>query len=286
MVPWLCLFPAAALVVTWNYLPLIRGTQIAFQDYQIFLKSTYVGLDNFANVLFDPAFWNSILATLHFAAWTLTLGFLAPILLAYMLHLIPRYKLIYRTLYYLPAVISGTAVFFLWKELFDADGILNRVLRFAGIEAASSWPENPHLAMLSCILPGIWAGTGPGCLIYLAALKTIPEEQFEAAEIDGAGFWSKTINVVYPGLKSLIIINFIGAVTAAFHGATNVLIMTGGGPNGITEVSSLLIFYEAFARLRFGPATAMAWIIGSMLVGFTVLQLRRLSRMEFSTAAK
>lgn len=286
MTPWLCLFPAFALVLTWNYLPLIRGTQIAFQDYQIFLKSSFVGLDNFANVLFDPAFWNSILATMHFAAWTLTLGFLAPILLAYMLHLIPRYKLIYRTLYYLPAVISGTAVFFLWKELFDADGILNRVLRFTGIEVASSWPENPHLAMLSCIIPGIWAGTGPGCLIYLAALKTIPEEQFEAAEIDGAGFLSKTMNVVYPGLKSLILINFIGAVTAAFHGATNVLIMTGGGPNGITEVSSLLIFYEAFARLRFGPATAMAWIIGSMLVGFTVLQLRRLSRMEFSTAAK
>ncbi|HRJ72715.1 MAG TPA: sugar ABC transporter permease, partial [Terrimicrobiaceae bacterium] len=138
--------------------------------------------------------------------------------------------------------------------------------------------------MLSCVLPGIWAGAGPGCLIYLAALKTIPEEQFEAAEIDGAGFFHKTFQVVIPSLRALIFINFIGAVSAAFHGATNILIMTGGGPNGMTEVVSLKIFYEAFSRLRFGPATAMAWIMGSLLVGFTVIQLKRLSQMEFKTS--
>jgi multiple sugar transport system permease protein len=84
--------------------------------------------------------------------------------------------------------------------------------------------------------------------------------------------------------KRLIVINFTGAVAASFHGATNILIMTGGGPNGATEVTSLLLFFEAFTRLRFGHATAMAWIIGSLLIGFTVLQLQRLSRMEFKTA--
>ncbi len=284
LAPWLCLLPATLLILAWSYLPLVRGTWIAFLDYQILLRSAFVGLDNFANVLFDSSFWNSLLATLHFAAWTLSLGFFAPILLAYLLHLIPKHKVLFRTLYYLPAVISGTAVFFLWKELFDVDGVLNRCLRLFGLEAAMAWPESPHLAMLACVIPGIWAGTGPGCLIYLAALKTIPEEQFEASEIDGAGFWSKTRHIVFPSLKALILINFVGAVAAAFHGATNVMIMTGGGPNGMTEVTSLKIFYEAFARLRFGPATAMAWIIGSMLVGFTVFQLRRLSRMEFKTA--
>jgi ABC-type sugar transport system permease subunit/ABC-type glycerol-3-phosphate transport system substrate-binding protein len=284
LIPWFCLLPAAGLILVWSYIPLLRGTVMAFQDYKLVLESAFIGLDNFAIVLFDRTFWNSIVATLHFAAWTLTLGFAMPILLAYALHLIPKYKILYRTVYYLPAVISGTAVFFLWRELFGMNGFLNEVLRLFGFEARRAWTEDPYLAMLSCVIPGIWAGAGPGCLIYLAALKTIPEEQFEASEIDGAGFWSKTTNIVFPGLKALIIINFIGAVSAAFHGATNILIMTGGGPNGITEVSSLLIFYEAFTRLRFGPATAMAWIIGSMLIGFTVLQLKRLSQMEFKTA--
>ncbi len=283
-VPWLCLLPALGLTLLWNYLPLARGTAIAFFDHQIVLPSTFVGLDNFANVLFDPRFWNSLLATLQFAGWTLTLGFFVPIALAYALHLIPRQKILYRTLYYLPAVISGTAVFFLWKELFNAEGILNQILRLGGFAAEHAWTEDPRLAMLSCVIPGIWAGAGPGCLIYLAALKGIPEEQFEASEIDGAGFWSKTRHIVYPSLRTLIFINFMGAVAASFHGATNILIMTGGGPNGMTEVSSLLIFFEAFARLRFGPATAMAWIIGSLLLGFTVLQLKRLSEMEFKTA--
>jgi len=284
LTPWLCLAPALLLISVWHYLPLARGTVMAFLDYQIILKSTFVGLDNFANVLFDNSFWNSLLATLHYAAWTLTIGFLMPVLLAYALHLIPRHKVLYRTLYYLPAVISGTAVFFLWRELFGMEGVLNQALRLIGFEARRAWTEDPYLAMISCVLPGIWAGAGPGCLIYLAALKTIPEEQFEAAEIDGAGFFQKTVKIIYPGLRALLGINFIGAVAAAFHGATNILVMTGGGPNGLTEVTSLLIFYEGFIRLKFGTATAMAWILGSMLIGFTVLQLKRLSQMEFKTA--
>ncbi len=284
LLPWLCLAPAMLLILVWHYLPLARGTVMAFQDYQLVLPSTFVGLDNFANVLFDHSFWRSLGATLHYAAWVLTLGFALPILLAYALHLIPKHKIFFRIVYYLPAVISTTAVFFLWRELFSVNGFLNQILRLAGFEASRSWTEDPRLAMLSCVLPMFWAGVGPGCLIYLAALKTIPVEQFEAAEIDGAGFFHKTRLIVYPGLKGLILINLTGAVAAAFHGATNILIMTGGGPNGATEVTSLLLFFEAFTRLRLGYSTAMAWIIGSMLIGVTVMQLQRLSRMEFKTA--
>ncbi len=284
LVPWFCLLPAVALILVWSYIPLIRGTVMAFQDYELVLESSFVGLDNFASALFDSTFWNSMLASFHFAAYTLTFGFLTPIFLAYALHVIPKYKILNRTVYYHPAGMSATAIFFLWRELFGIDGPLNESLRFFGFEARRAWTDDPYLAMLSCVIPGVWAGAGPGCLIYLAALKTIPEEQFEASEIDGAGFFQKTSKIVYPGLRALIFINFIGAVAASFHGATNILIMTGGGPNGITEVVSLKIFFESFARLRFGPATAMAWMLGSMLVGFTVLQLKRLSQMEFKTA--
>lgn len=281
--PWLCLLPAIVLVLAWNYIPLVRGTLLAFLDYKIILPSTFVGLDNFANVLFYEPFWKSLVATAYYAACLLTFGFLTPILLAYALFLLPRCGVFYRTIFYLPAVISGTAVFFLWRELFNVDGIFNTILRWIGFPATRAWPEDPYLAMLSCVLPSIWAGAGPGCLIYLAALKTIPAEQFEASEIDGSGFFSKTIHIVFPGLRALVVINFVGAVAAAFHGASNILIMTGGGPDGLTQVSSLLIFFEAFTSLRFGPATAMAWIIGSMLIGFTVMQLQYLSRMEFKT---
>lgn len=284
ILPWVFLVPALGLILVWSYLPVVRGTIIAFLDFNILLSSRFVGLDNFANALFDRTFWNAMVATLHYAAWTLTLGFFTPILLAYMLHIIPKQKILFRTLYYLPSVISGTAVFFLWFELFSANGVFNQLLRLVGVPAYRAWMDDPSLAMLTCILPSLWAGAGPGCLIYLAALKTVPEEQFEAAELDGAGFMGKTVHVIFPCLKMLILINFVGAVAAAFHSSSNILIMTGGGPNGATEVMSLFIFFEAFTRLRFGPATAVAWIVGSMLVGLTIIQLKRLSRMEFKTA--
>ncbi len=283
---WGLLFIPLALSFTWQYIPLARGALVALLDYQLLLKSTFVGIDNFANVIFDLRFWRSLGATFHFAFWLLTAGFATPIVLAYLLHLVPRQKMLFRTIYYLPALLSGAALFILWRQFFDANGLINEILSFFGLPFDRKWSDDPFLAMLSCVIPAVWAGAGPGCLIYLAALKTIPEEQFEAAEIDGAGFWKKTRHIVFPGLKPLIIINFVGAVSAAFQSSQNVLIMTGGGPNGATEVAALRIFYEAFMFLNFGPATAMAWILGAMLIGLTVIQLKRLSQMEFRSGGR
>lgn len=147
------------------------------------------------------------------------------------------------------------------------------------------WLQNPDTAMLSCIIPLLWAHVGPGCLLYLAALKSIPEEAYEAADIDGATFVDKVIFIVFPMLKAILVINFVGAfVSSWYNSADNILVMTGGGAG--TEVAALHIFYKAFTYLKFGPATAMAWILGLMLVGFTVYQLRVLTRMEFKTVKK
>jgi multiple sugar transport system permease protein len=130
---------------------------------------------------------------------------------------------------------------------------------------------------------------GPGCLIYLAALKTVPDELYEAADIDGAGIRRKIFNIALPSIRTLVAINFIGAVIGAVRGASAfVLAMTGGGPfgehGGATEVVGLKIFYTTFGQLQFGIGAAMAWVLGSMLIGFTVFQLQRLSRIEFRTA--
>jgi multiple sugar transport system permease protein len=139
--------------------------------------------------------------------------------------------------------------------------------------------------MISCVIPMVWAGMGPGCLIYLAALKGIPDDYYEAADIDGASFIDKILFVVFPMLKALILINFVGAFIGSWYAATgNILLMTGGGGN--TEVAGLHIWYKAFTYLKFGPATAMAWMLGFMLIGFTVHQLQILSRVEFRAATK
>jgi len=153
---------------------------------------------------------------------------------------------------------------------------------------AQDWLQNKNLALFCCLLPTIWGGMGPGCLIYLAALKTVPEEIYEAADIDGAGTWHKVWHVAIPSIRALIQINFIGALIGAMKtGGELFLVMTQGGPYapyGETEPVGLHIWYEAYSYLRFGAATAMAWVLGSLLIGFTVYQLQRLSRMEFKTA--
>jgi multiple sugar transport system permease protein len=215
----------------------------------------------------------------------LGLGFLPPLGLAILLQEVSRGKMIYRVIYYLPAVISGVIVIYLWKLLYDPSdaGILNQLMLTLGLPK-SMWIKDETLAMLCVVLPTVWAGVGPGSLIYLAALKNIPHELYEAADIDGAGFRAKLRHIVLPSLKGLIIIQFISAFIVAAQSSDFILVMTFGGPNEATRVADLMIFEKAYLYLRFGLATAMAWILSLLLMGFTVWQIKYLSRMEFRTA--
>ena len=147
------------------------------------------------------------------------------------------------------------------------------------------WLFNPNTAMVSCVIPMVWAGMGPGCLIYLAALKGIPEDYYEAADLDGATFIDKILFVVFPTLKALIVINFVGAFIGSWYASTgNILVMTGGDAATKTETAGLYIWYKAFTYLNFGPATAAAWMLAFILIGFTVYQLQILSKVEFKNA--
>jgi multiple sugar transport system permease protein len=334
----------------------MRGSAMAFFDYRLLGNSMWVGVDNFGDLLYDTYWWSSVWNALRYSFLVMSLTFLPPIILAVFLQEIPKGQLLFRTIYYLPAVVTGLVTVLLWKQFFDPSemGMLNAVmlripaigfiilgiflciiallfanrLRFYGfywgmsgfiiagiilLAACSSpalsilfpsgdsivnsfsalpsrllsarpepfrWLSDPNTSMLSCVIPMVWAGMGPGCLIYLAALKGIPNDYYEAADIDGATFIDKILFVVLPHLKFLIIINFVGAFISSWYSATgNILVMTGGGAG--TETAGLHIWYKAFTYLKFGPATAMAWMLGFILIGFTVHQLRMLSKVEF-----
>lgn len=140
--------------------------------------------------------------------------------------------------------------------------------------------------MLCVVIPMVWAGSGPGSILYLAALKTVPDDLYEAADIDGAGNWHKVFYITLPRLKFLIVIQFIAAVVGAFKGGTNlILALTGGGPNHATLILGLKIFFTSFVELRFGLGTAMAWILGALLIWFAAHQLKMLARAEFKSGA-
>jgi multiple sugar transport system permease protein len=348
---WLLLLPALLTILVWKYLPILQGSVIAFMDYRIMGGSTFVWLDNFGAVLWDGEWWQTVWNSLRYTLLVLALTFIPPVLLAILLQEVPRGKVLFRVIFYLPAVMTGLVVMLLWKSFYDPTeaGVLNAlvlripaggfllaglalfllaasfarrlmyhhlrpmallafgvgaalfytcykvarpILHMAGVPLFERllmtlpepyrWLQNPDTAMFACVLPMVWAGVGPGCLIYLAALKGIPDELYEAADMDGATFTDKILFVVFPMLKVLLIINFVGVFIGSWlHASGNILAMTGGASN--TEVADLHIFYQAFMFLRFGPATAMAWILGLMLIGFTVYQLQILSKIEFRT---
>lgn len=362
---WLFLLPAVGTIAIWNYYPLIKGLMMGFQDFRILGDSTWVGLRNFVEAVSEPKFWRYLAQTVQYMVMAVGLGFYVPIMLAMLLTEIPRFKVFYRTIYYLPAVTTGLVTLFLWKNLLynpTSDGVLNRIILWmnlwpwwlaagvklgllvavlmaaaglfmqasrdyssrrgrwlaagvasgllvlvvsvlAGLYRDGGWLHlaqsfvgpftfkvqsflrDPGLAMLWVIIPDIWAGAGPGCLIYLAALKGIPDEQYEAADLDGAGLWQKIVNVTYPNLKALIIINLVGAVVGGFKASGNIFVMTGGGPEDATMTTGLYIWYNAFMFLNFGLSTAMAWIMGALLVGFTLTQLRILNKLQFRNVA-
>ena len=281
---YMMLVPALASILLWKYVPIIMGTVMAFQDYRIVGVSEWVGLQNFADVIFDPMWWSAIGRTLQYMVIMLSIGFIPPIILAILLQEVSHGKVIYRVIYYLPAVITGVIVIYLWKMLYDPSeaGGLNQLLMAVGLDK-KEWLRDESLAMLCCVIPMVWAGMGPGCLIYLAALKGIPDDNYEAADLDGATFLQKVRHIVIPNLKALVIIQFIAAFIAASQQSGMILVMTFGGPNEVTKVAGLKIFETAYMYLKFGMATTMAWMLGVMLMGFTILQLRKLSNMEFKS---
>lgn len=300
----ICLLPALLSVILWSYYPLLKGLVIAFQDYTLLLGTKWVGVDNFIEVFTQPIFYKSVFNSFAFVALSILLGFFIPVFLALALNEIPKGAVFFRTLFYLPAMTSPILIALLWGQFYDRSetGLINRMLSplidafnwmaihllgMSGppIEKALDWLGNPVLAMFAVVLPGIWAAAGPGSILYLAALKNIPNERYEAADLDGADWKKKVFSITLPSLKPLIIINLLGVFVAGFKAMENIFVLTGGGPLYSTHTMGLEIWSNAFMFLKFGYATAAAWVMGAILIGFTLLQIRNMMNVRY-TAAK
>ena len=297
----ICLGPAVASIAIWSYYPLARGLEIAFQDYGIQRGARWVGLDNFIGVFTQPLFYKSLWNSFVYVGLTLVIGFFLPIFLALALNEIPRFKVLFRTIFYLPAMTSSIVIAFVWRQFYDksplgllnsltaplVEHIVNPVFKMVGHAPwplAQDWLGDPSLAMFAVVLPGIWAGAGPGSILYLAALKNISIDRYEAADIDGANWRQKIRYITLPSLRPLILINLLGVFIAGFKAMENIFVLTMGGPLNSTRTIGLEVWQNAFMYLKFGYATAAAWVMGSILIGFTLIQIRTLLKMRFSTA--
>jgi multiple sugar transport system permease protein len=209
------------------------------------------------------------------------LGTTGSLLLAVLLNQPIRGVRFYRTIYYLPAVISGVAVAQLWRMIYNPDfGILNIALRALGLRGPG-WLADPNWALFSLILISLW-GIGAGMIIFLAALQGIPVHLYEAAEMDGAGSLNKFIYITIPMLSPAILFSLITNTIASFQAFTQVFVLTQGGPANATKVYALQLFLNAFQFFKMGYASAMAWILFAIMIVITIVQMKFSSQWVYT----
>jgi len=263
--PWLVGF------LIWTFGPMIASFVLSFADYAIIAPPEFLGLANYRRILTDdPAFWDALRVTLTYALFSVPAGIVASLVIALLMNQdVPGIRL-WRTIYYLPAVVSGVAVAMLWIWIFHSEfGAINLVLRLLGIRGPG-WLGDPDWALWALILMSFW-GVGAGMVIKLAGLQGIPSELYEAAAIDGAGAWRKFWAITLPMLSPVLFYNLITGVIVTFQYFTNAYVMTGGGPGRATLFYNLYLYQNAFQYFKMGYASALAWILFLIILAFTVV---------------
>lgn len=269
--PYLFVLPWIVGFAVFTFGPLLFSLVISFFDWPIVGSHRFIGFDNYTTMFTnDPVFWQSLTVTFKFAALFVPLNLVSALFLAFLLSQRVRGMSIYRTLFYLPSVVSGVALALIWGWVFNGQyGLLNYVLSLVGI-SGPDWLNDPHWALLAMVIASLW-GQGAVMLIFLAGLKNIPAELYEAASIDGAGRLSKFFSITIPMLSPTILFNLITSIIAAFQQLTLALVMTNGGPLRATYFYAMYVYENAFRDFQMGYAAANAWIMFLIIVTLTLL---------------
>jgi multiple sugar transport system permease protein len=249
----------------WTSLHRIRG-----------LSSTFVGLDNYARVLGDEAFWNSLGISIVFTGASVALHMTIGLALALILHQLTFARTAVRNLFLTPWMVAPAVGATIWLWLLEPQfGVVNYLLTVGGmIDAPVAWLGEPGTALASVIAVDVWRGVPFVMLLMLAGLKTIPAEQYEAAEMDGANAWQQFRFVTWPNLRYLVVVASTLDIINTIRHYDIIGVMTQGGPAGGTEVLPALLYNTAFRANRFGEAAAIGVALLVLVLAFAILYVR------------
>jgi multiple sugar transport system permease protein len=246
---------------------------LSLTDFSVIRPPEWTGLENYRKLAQDPLVWQSLKVTLIYASAVLPLGLILSLGLALLMNRALRGIALWRTIYYLPAVVSGVAVSVLWRWILNPEfGLLNLILGYVGIQGPD-WLHDRRTALPALVIISLW-GVGGNLLIYLVGLQNIPTELYEAAEIDGASSWRRFVDVTLPLLSPIMLFNLIVGLIRAFQFFTEPYIITGGGPARTTLSYMLNLYNNAFRYFRMGYASAMAWVLFLLVIGLTMIVFR------------
>ncbi|HEU5089803.1 MAG TPA: sugar ABC transporter permease [Roseiflexaceae bacterium] len=255
--PWL-----VGLLVFTLY-PILMSLYFSFTSYDVVSPPQWIGLDNYVQAFTaDPLFYQAVGNTMFYGLISLPLSMLVAVGVSMLLNMKVRGLPIYRTLFFLPSIVPEVASAMLWGWILNPQfGLVNAALRALHLPALG-WLSDPAWSKPALIMIGLW-GFGGSMVIYLAALQDIPEQLYEAAELDGAGSAAKTWHVTLPMLTPTIFFNLILGLIGTFQYFTTAYVLTGGsgGPAGSTTFYAMLIYNNAFRYFKMGYASALAWIL-------------------------
>lgn len=275
LAPILFAIPVLVIFGYFAWGPIVSGVVLSLQSNNFVTDAEWVGFDNFAFVLKDPLLGQALLNTAYFALLALVLGFPIPILLAIFITEVRRRRGIYTVLAYLPVIMPPVAGILLWKVFYypDGSGLFNSALSVFGI-GPIGWLQDPALAMPSIVIYAIWSTAGGTAIIFVAALSGVRADLYEAAELDGAGIWSRMWNVTFPQIRGVILIILLIQIISTLQLFAEPYLFTGGGPINSTVTLMLLVYRYAFiGGGDFGAATALSVLLALMLGLFSMVYL-------------
>ncbi len=274
---WLFAAPILIYFTIFVFGPIIASLFMMFLDWNGFgplTNAKYVGLDNVQAVLKDDKFLGSFRNTFIYAVVVVGSGVVFGLLLALVLNGVTKFVGFVRAMYYLPVMLPMTAMALLWGLMFQVRyGFLNQVLALVDLPPIR-WLINPNIALYSISLMVVWKGLGWYMVIFLAGLKAIPEEYYEAARVDGATAWQQFWKITLPLLRPTLLFVIVVTVIGSLQVFTPIFIMTQGGPANATSVVVYEVYMTAFQFMRFGYATTQAVFLFIMILIITLIQLR------------
>lgn len=269
---WLFASPWIIGLLAFYAFPLFASIYFSFTSYSILQPGEFIGFKNYTNLFSDGLFWKSIYNTVYFAVYFVPLSIIIGVALAMMLNINVKGMGIYRTIFFLPTLVPHVALAVLWMWLLNPGfGLLNSVLDMIGI-SGPSWLGSVTWSKPSLILMSLW-GIGQPVIIYLAGLGDIPQEFYEAAEVDGASWLQKTFRVTLPLLTPVIFFNLVMGVIGAFQQFTLPYTLTQGQgtPANSLTFYVMYLYDNAFKYFKMGYGSAMAWILFVIIMVLTAL---------------
>ncbi len=270
--------PMLLIFGVFSWWPILRSVVMSFQKTNLVGPAKWVGWHNFQYVLTDPDLPTAIRNTLWFALLALVIGYPVPLVTAVLISSVRRLKGVYSVLAYLPVVVPPVVAVLLWKFFYDgsADGVFNTILSYVGL-GPYTWLSSPSLAMPSLVVEATWAAAGGTVIIYLAALLGVPDELYDAAEVDGAGIWQKVWHVTMPQLRGVLFITFILQIIGTVQVFVEPYLFTNGGPANATLTVLLMIYNYAFGRSlggNYGAATALSLMLAAFLAILSLIYFK------------